>query len=189
MKIRNALLSVTILTLGAGTTVWATQEGDQDGDDMGSMMVQPGPEVELIQSFVGTWDHQFTFSMPGMPPATTQAVEIVTSGPGGLSTLHDYKDPSFMGMGYAGHGVMWWDAEEQVYCNAWIDSMAGKLEVMKGTWNAETKTLTFKKQGMDWTTGEPAEEVHTTKVNDDGTMLSIMSSNGKEMARMEGKKR
>ena len=184
MKIRSTFLSVAMLALGAGTTLWATQ----DEGDMSSMMVQAGPEVELLQKFVGTWDHKFTMNMMGMNQ-TSDAVEVVTSGPGGLSVISDYKDPSFMGMGYQGHGVMWWDAEEKVHCNAWIDSMTGKLEIMKGGWDAETSTLTFKKDGQDWETGEPAVEIHTTQLNDDGTLLAIMSSNGKEMARMEGKKR
>jgi len=182
-------MNLKSLSIGAGALLLVTVgaygalRGAQDAP-MG-----PGPESARLQKLVGTWKQTFKSPViPDLPAEGTVGTEVITAGPGGFSILTDYEDPSFMGMGFKGHGITTWDATAGKYKSAWTDSMMGGLEVMEGSWDEATKTLTMRRQGVHWMTQQPGEEVHTLTFNADGTTASKITIGGDVMAEMKGQR-
>jgi len=107
---------------------------------------KPSPEMERLNKWmVGTWQTSEKFApMPeyGMPNGGTgKGISIVRLGPGGLSLVDDYRSRNVMGR-FAGHGVTYWDPQEQAYKSFWIDSMSGKGETSTGKWEGNDLVFT-----------------------------------------------
>jgi len=96
-----------------------------EGGQMTMPMAKPSPEMEkLSKMVVGTWSTTETMEPSQWAPkgATGKGTAVFKKGPGGLSLVQDYKSSGDMGS-FAGHGVMWWDAQAGGFKGIWCDSM------------------------------------------------------------------
>jgi uncharacterized protein DUF1579 len=135
------------LMLGFAIIATAKDKPKSSGEDMGKPMekktggkmsmpmMKPSPEMqELSKMVVGTWSSaEKQEPSPWAPKgATGKGTAVFKNGPGGLSVIQDYKSSSGMG-GFAGHGVLWWDAQARGYKGIWCDSMTpGGCQISKG---------------------------------------------------------
>ena len=95
------------------------------GGQMSMPMAKPSPEMQkLSKTVVGTWSVAEKHEPSPWAPkgATGKGTTVFKNGPGGLSLVQDYKSSSSVGS-FAGHGVMWWDAQAGGYKGIWCDSM------------------------------------------------------------------
>ena len=84
---------------------------------------------------------------------------VITSGPGALSLIENYRSKGAMGT-FSGHGVFWWDDKAQGYKSIWCDDMTPNgCAVANGLGKWEGENLVFedeqemmgKKQAMKTT--------------------------------------
>ncbi len=92
----------------------------------GMPMPKPSPEIQkLAKMMVGTWNVDMQAEPApemGMPNGMKGKGKNVTKlGPGGLSIVSDFSTAE-MG-GFRGHGVTWWDPNDQQFHTLWCDSM------------------------------------------------------------------
>lgn len=70
------------------------------------------------------------------------------------------------GGGFTGRGVQLWDASVGDYLETWTDSGSATPASMRGGWNAVTRTLSLRGEGLDWETGQPIQFQHRTVLHD-----------------------
>ncbi len=119
-------------------------------DQQGPAAAKPAPEMKrLTQTFLGRWkvtgkilDEQWA---PG--GAEGAGFERTRRGPNGFSLISD-STMDFGKMGpFAGHGVLFWDANQKAYTGFWCDSWAPTCEsVGKGTWEGPNLVFTGEMQ-------------------------------------------
>lgn len=100
-------------------------EKKTDSGQMSMPMTKPSPEMQKLSKMVaGTWSAAEKHEPSPWAPkgATGKGTATFKNGPGGLSLVQDYKSSSSMGS-FAGHGVMWWDAQAGGFKGIWCDSM------------------------------------------------------------------
>lgn len=102
---------------------------------------KPGPEMDRLKPFIGSFRVDEHFSGPGAPSVTGAGFSRVSLGPGGFTLLIDYTTLSGPAHGMKGHGVLGWDAGANTYKQAWVDSMAPSIEVATGTWVGDNLVL------------------------------------------------
>ena len=177
------------LTLALGLSLAAApaprqdkKEGKKAAPSMADMMNKPGPEAAKLKGMVGTWNVQETMETSPMGPGGKgHGVSHVSSGPGGLSILIDYRSTSGHMKGYKGHGVVAWDGEAKAYKQIWTDNMAPKIMLSTGNW--EGGALIMNSEGTMM--GKPFK-AHDTLAGigtDTWTLVSEMSIDGSPMAK------
>lgn len=122
-------------------------------------MPKPSPEMaKLSKMIVGTWNVSMKIEpMPemGQPNATTGTGKDVTKlGPGGLSTVSDFNSPGYAG-GFRGHGVVWWDSNDQQFHSVWCDNMMPIGCEMAGTGKFDGDKLV-----MEYTSNAMGQKIH-----------------------------
>ncbi len=150
---------------------------------MAEMMPKPGPEATRLKGMVGTWNVEESMeSSPMGPGGTGHGVSRISSGPGGLSIIIDYRSTGGHMKGYEGHGVVAWDAEAKAYKQVWTDNMAQMIMVYTGSWEGENLILNFEGTMM----GKPFKGHDTLSGigTDTMTMVSEMSMDGSAMAKV-----
>jgi|SRR5215471_13284239 len=89
---------------------------------------------------VGVWDAEVVIRPgPGAAPFQTKGVSENRRIGGGHWLVVDYKTES----GFEGHGIYGWDDEKGTYVGTWVDSMQTSMSRSEGTWEADTRTMTF----------------------------------------------
>jgi hypothetical protein len=150
---------------------------------MAAMMPKPGPEMAKLKAMVGTWNIEETMETSPMGPGGKgHGVSRVTSGPGGLSILIDYRSLGGHMKGYKGHGVVAWDGEAKAYKQIWTDNMAPMIMVSSGNWDGDNLILNSEGTMM----GKPFKSRDTLSGlgTDTITMVSDMSMDGSPMAKV-----
>jgi hypothetical protein len=137
------------------TTTKATEKpADADSQTMSAMveMGKPGENHKLIEATVGSWTYKVKWWMhPDAPPmesegtCTTKSVmdgryfitdnhsKMSMPGPDGKMT-----EISFQGIATEGY-----DNAKKKFVSSWIDNMGTSILMMEGTYNPESKTLTY----------------------------------------------
>ena len=118
-------------------------KASKPADTSGMMMTKPAAEMDkLMKAMEGTWKVTITTEPNDMNPkkSVDHGSMTVTPGPGGLSLQQNFK-ASFMKMPFAGHGVVWWDANGGKYQTIWCDSMA-PCATGSAHWEGEDKLVT-----------------------------------------------
>src|SRR5207244_2701258 len=59
---------------------------------------------------------------------------------GGRWLVSDFKNET---TGFEGHGVYGWDSVKGKYVGTWVDPMRSTMVLAEGTWDAETRTMTY----------------------------------------------
>jgi hypothetical protein len=161
-------------------------------------MPQPTPEHAQILEGVGTWEGTMTnFMTEDGKPATTACKEVVEPI-GGFWTQSRFTC-TFEGMDYLGTGCSGYDPAAKKYIGTWIDNMSSYLALMKGDYDARTKTLVMRWDGPDMmgnivphrfeaTFTDPDSYTSTFYANDTKSMLIEMKRKASASVRPAGAK-
>ena len=101
---------------------------------------RPGPEHEILQKDVGTWDAAVEIRFPGVPAQLSEGEATNRLICGGLWLVSDFRNQT---TGFEGHGVYGYDPAKKKYVGTWVDPMRTFLVVAEGTWDPATRTLTM----------------------------------------------
>jgi hypothetical protein len=74
-------------------------------------------------------------------PLKMNAVET-TRALGSFHVLSEFES-ELMGTPFSGHGVMSWDPAKKRFVSLWVDVMEPSPSLMEGTYDAESRTLSF----------------------------------------------
>lgn len=125
-------------------------------------------EHKLLAREVGVWDATMTMWMaPGTEPMTSAAVETNTMfGPFWLFSEFTCNSPA---MPFKGRMQLGYDPVDKKYVGMWVDTMSPFPSASKGTYNAETHTLTLVSTACDIQTGEMKTSTMVSHFVDDDT--------------------
>ncbi len=105
-------------------------------------MPQPSREHQEMAREAGTWDAAITMWMdPSAPPSKSTGSEICETF--GDFFLTSHFESTFAGMPFKGIAQTTYEPETKQYVSTWIDTMAPMVLVSRGTYDAETHTLTL----------------------------------------------
>jgi hypothetical protein len=102
---------------------------------------KPGPEHEVFQKDVGTWDATIETRMaPGAPPSVSHGVMTSQLACNGRWLIAQFRNET---SGFEGHGIYGFDASKGTYTAVWVDPLRTFLAPMEGTYDPAKKTMTF----------------------------------------------
>jgi hypothetical protein len=142
------------------------------------------PQHKILAQSEGEWDADITLTMPGPDGkvTTSKAKGVETNRLlGGKWLISDFKG-EFSNAPFEGHGQNGYDAKKGKYVATWVDTMSTHIDLMEGTYDEKTKTLTLNADSEEPTSGKPMKLRLETQFKDDGTRTFI------EYAQMEGQK-
>lgn len=149
---------------------------------------QISEEHKLLHKDVGTWDATMKmFPMEGAEPIESKATETSELLQGGMWLVSRFKGDIF-GMPFSGMGTVGYDPVDKKYVGTWVDSISPHLTIMKGEYDAATKTMTAVAEGRDFETGQVTQSKHITRYIDDNTRtfeIHAKEEGGKERKVME----
>ena len=133
-------------------------EASQDMS-MAAMMeyMKPGRYHEILSLTAGEWKESIeTWTSPQSDPVKFEASCTVKMIFGNLyqETVHT---GDFNGMPFSGHGIVGYDNVWEKYVSTWYDNMGSGIMYTEGTYNTESRSLTF--------TGEMVDPVLKRKVS------------------------
>jgi hypothetical protein len=100
---------------------------------------KPHAELDVLASDAGRW-HGVVEIHPA-PDAPVQRSEgTMQSRMCGPWLVSDFKNET---SGFEGHGIYGWDAVSRKYVGTWVDPMRRSLVVMEGTWDPDSRALTY----------------------------------------------
>ncbi len=134
---------------------------------------QPGKEHAWLEALTGDYTTK-TSGMLGESEGTA-TTETVLGGLWSMSRL----EGTLMGQPFKGLEILGFDPLEMKYVSIWIDSTTPLITSLKGTYDAESETLTMTgpSRGMD---GEVGTMVNTTKLGERGRSF-VMNIDGMEL--------
>lgn len=164
-----ACLAVALIGIAARSSAYA-----QDG----GAPAPPSPTAEhkILAEEAGTWDASVKAFMagPDAPPMVSKGVEVNEVLPGGLWVISRFKG-EFGGMPFEGHGQLGYDPIKKKFVGTWIDSMSPTIMSMEGTYDAKTKTLTYKGENIDPASKAKYTQTMVTTTKADGTRVFTLS--------------
>ena len=144
-----------------------------------------------MQKMMGSWDGEWTeeikmWMAPGAPEQKMEASCVNRMILGGRYQESTHKG-DFGGMPFEGIGTLAWDNAGKYFINTWVDNFGTGMMVLKGNWNAATKTIELKGEMTDPMTGKPTAVREILKIIDDNTqvMEQYGVKDGKEFKNME----
>jgi hypothetical protein len=143
----------------------------------------PLPQHKILAQEEGEWDADVTMTLPGADGkiATSKSKGVETNRLlGGKWLISDFKG-EFLNTPFEGHGQNGYDAKKGKYVATWIDAMSNHIDLMEGTYDEKTKTLTLNADTED-PSGKPIKLRLETKFKDDGTRTFV------EFVQVEGQK-
>jgi hypothetical protein len=155
--------------------VLTRQAGAQDQAQ--APVPQPSEEHKLLQKDVGTWDAEITlFPGAGAEPVKSKGSEKCELLMGGMWLVSRFEG-EMAGMKFAGAGTFGYDPTEKKYVGTWADSMSPHLMIIKGDYDAATKTMTSTGEGKE-PTGQAFQAKLISRYLDDGTRTFEMHMKG-----------
>jgi hypothetical protein len=142
---------------------------------------QPSQQHRLLHKDVGTWDAEITVfspqeAAPSMKSKGTEKNELL---PGGMWLLSRFEG-EMIGMPFAGSGTTGYDPVEKKYVGTWVDSMSPHMMIIKGDYDAATKTMTNTGEGRDLATGQTYTAKLVSRYVDDNTRTFEMHMPGED---------
>ena len=167
MHCRYALGAIALLAGAAGlTAALAPQEKPKDAkpasapamdDDVMAKMAAmgtPGAEQKVLAAREGKWTYTMKWWMdPGAEPMESTGTSESKMIMDGRYIVDEYKGTA-MGMPFNGIGTSGFDNLKKKYVSTWIDNMSTAIMFMEGTYDAATKTFTWKGEGPDPVAGK-----------------------------------
>ncbi|MFG0285550.1 MAG: DUF1579 family protein [Phycisphaerales bacterium JB039] len=149
----------------------------------------PGPMHEHLKQMVGAWEGSVRFRMgPGedwMESTGTIRRELAM---GGRFVIERVTGEGPGGEDFKGMGIVGYNDMEGHYESVWIENMANHMSMATGTYDANTKTFTFKGDMIDMT-GQKQKTVMTLDASDPDKEVSagyIINADGSRTKNFEG---
>ena len=139
----------------------------------------PLPQHKILAMEEGVWDAEITMTVPGQDATKSKGVET-NRMLAGKWLISDFKG-EFFGQPFEGHGVNGYDAKKAKYVATWVDTMSAHIDMMDGTYDEKTKTLTLNADSED-PSGKPMKMRLETQFKDDDTRTFT------EYVQMDGQK-
>ena len=172
MRIVTPLITLALGGLLVGATLCA--------QDAAMAMPRPGAQHAMLKEHVGTWDAAFKMHMG---PQTVEDQATMTYTMLGDFWLVGEYEGHFMGGPFSGHEMTTFDPATKEFVTCWIDSTSPTMTVMKGTWDATSKTMTQKSTEIDAMSG--AKSIGRMVSVDADTIKYSMTPEGAPAATME----
>jgi len=174
-----------LLALAAGPSF--AQDNQADQMKKWQEYMTPGDMHKMMSESVGDWTFKMKMWMD--PAAEPQSFEGTNTNQmlfGGRYLLCVAKG-DMMGMPFEGHLMQGYDNLTKEFTAVWIDNMGTGVAVLKGTYDAATKTLTVKGPVVEPMTGKeiPVRQTLLFKDKDHQHMEYFMDYGGKEVKSME----
>jgi hypothetical protein len=140
----------------------------------------PTAEHNILAADEGTWDATIKAYPNGSDyaPMVSKGVEINTVLWGGLWVVSTFRS-DFAGMAFEERGQFGYDPAQKKYVVTWIDSMSPSLNVLEGSYDAKTRTLTYTCDGVCPGDGSKLAKKRVTTTKQDGGRefaLSVMGA-------------
>lgn len=143
------ILLALSLVLSCGALVHAEGNADDKKNLFAEYMQKygpPGPEHKLLEPLVGTWHSKCKMWMdPTQAPMLSEGTLVRKSILGGRF-IHEEFDGKMMDQPFQGIGTVGYDRAKQKFVATWIDSVSTALPISYGTYDATTKTFTYKSE-------------------------------------------
>lgn len=147
-----------------------------------------GPNHKRLQAMVGEWTYAMKFWMdPAAPPQESTGTTTYRSLMDGRFVQHEHKGVS-MGMQFHGIGLLGYDNVTKQFQGHFFENMSTGQMLMNGTYDAGTKTYTFRGDMDDMMKpGTKVKVRETVKVVDNNTHVLewYETRGGKETKTME----
>ena len=151
------------------------------------MPAKPTAEHKIVTADEGTWDATVkSYNGPDSEPMVSKGVEVNTVVTGGLWLSSVFK-ADFGGMAFEGHGQFGYDPTRKKYVGTWIDSMSPSLIVLEGTYNPDTKTMTYTGDGVWPIDGTKLTHRMVTTAKSDGSRVFTLYMTGTPTGGKEAK--
>jgi hypothetical protein len=163
MKSQSFLTHVLILMFASLIVQTPAEEKKEAGKDekqadQGEMMAtmmklaKPGENHELLKSGVGAWAYTVKWWMsPELPPSQSTGTTVSRAVMGGRYVVSDHTgkmqtpgpDGKMMNMEFKGMAIEGYDNVKKKFVSSWIDNMGTGIMNAEGTYDADSKTLTY----------------------------------------------
>jgi hypothetical protein len=147
-----------------------------------------GPQHKQLQAMVGDWTYAMKFWMdPAAPPEESTGTTTYRSLMDGRYVQHEHKGMS-MGMPFHGIGLLGYDNVTKQFQGHFFENMSTGQMLMNGTYDAGTKTYTFRGDMDDMMKpGTKVKVRETVRVTDANTHVLewYETRGGKEAKTME----
>ena len=146
----------------------------------------PTDQHEVLKLDEGTWNAKMKMWMLGQDePVEAEGTEI-NRMLGGFWVVSEFKADIF-GQPFEGRGQFGYDDKKEKFVGTWVDSMEPHMSTMEGTWDPDTRTMTFNSMGTDPESGKTrkGKNVVVYKENGDRAMTMYMEMDGKMTKSME----
>lgn len=147
--------------------------------------LNPVPQHEWLQQFVGQWDSTSKAAVqPGQPPVEGTGAESVRAiGKFWIVAKHDSE---IVGTPFTSIFTLGYDPEKEKFVATWVDSLFNYLWTYEGTLDADGKSLTFETEGPNPATGEQCtfKEVIAFQGPDQRTHTSYLRGDDGEWSEM-----
>lgn len=148
----------------------------------------PGEQHALLAKDNGVWEEDMTFwehagAEPSKMTMTAESKMIM----GGKYQEMTHKGTLY-GMPFEGRSTFGYNNAEGKFISTWIDNMSTGISVMKGNYDAPTKTYTMVGEVIDPVTKKPKTSKEVLTIVDDNTQKMEMYDigyDGKEFKNME----
>lgn len=147
----------------------------------------PSDMHKMMATWDGMWNSELTMWMePGAPEqksTSTAENKMIMNGLYQEST----HSGEMMGMPFSGKSTVGFDNHENQFVSTWVDNMGSGIMVLKGPWDAATKTMTLKGKMVDPATKGETAVRETFKTIDDNTQemeMFITMPDGSEFKTM-----
>ncbi len=149
----TSIALTVILLCGSLQTDYSLDATHQEVEDFSEFVVAPSPEHQLLRDDVGAWEATIRSYSPGIAePMTSKGVEHCRMF--GELWLTSEFEGTFAGFPFSGRGQTGFDPTSGKYVSTWIDTISPSMLTMEGTFDKESKTLTFVGKSVDPETGQ-----------------------------------
>ena len=136
-------LSLFIISTFLSSTLLIAQDEMSAEQKAWMEYMTPGPMHELMAKSVGEWKTTVTYWMdPSAEPMVSEGTSTVEMIMGGRYLKATDKG-MMMGMPFEGMNLQGYDNKTEEFIAVWIDNFGTGISVSHGTYDEETKTITF----------------------------------------------
>lgn len=149
--------------------------------------MSPSDVHKMMAEWDGVWQEEVKMWMaPGTPEQTMKATVECKMTLGGRYQEQRHSG-NMMGMPFEGYSLTGWDNARKVFSSTWMDNMSTGMMYMEGTWDAATKSITFKGSMTDPMSGKQLQirQVLYITGKDTQKLEQYTTMEGKEFKSME----
>lgn len=142
-----------------------TATGDDPPAQGGPPGAKPTPQHKVLAREAGVWDATIRDYSQGPEASESKGVETNTLI-GGLWLISDFQG-SAGGVTFRGHGLYGYDPKKGKYVGSWVDTLSSEMNVLEGTYDEASRTMTMTGEATDPASGRKFKEKLVTKFDSD----------------------